>query len=258
MTRGYGLLTLVALFVTVLSIVIGQSSNSAVIVEINEDGVAKVYMNISVAEGITNVTLPIKPVDISMEISANTDIEWLLANNSLYIVSPRNATVSINYIANVTITNGVLQLNVSQPVTIKLVIAPNILLLSIPNETTFYSTMDNKTVIEFKGPATIMYTIMIYSTSTKTIATTSTMPAIVSTTTPTTITKSMTTTQTTSPQITLVTTSKIIPSLYTIITSVTTIINTATPLFSISLVMGVAIAVLIVVIVLVFLLIKRR
>ena len=272
MAREYALLALVALVATVLPMAAAQTPSPTAIVVIDENGVARVYMNVSVVEGVTSVVLPIKPVDVSIEISPDIGVEWLSINNSLYIVSPRNATLSISYIANVTVADGIFQLSVLQPHTIRLLVAPNILLLSIPNETVFGEVTDNRVVMEFKGPATIMYTVMSGATQTKvttttpvttptttTTQTTSATPAPSTVTTKTTQTTqliSTTPTQSTT-QIPQTTTSEVTTEATTYMAATPT--TTTTPsLFSTPLVIGIAIAVLVVVAVLVLFLIKRR
>lgn len=267
MIRRDVVLALITLFTLALPMSIGQTANyDFVIVKIDESGVAKVYMNVSIAEGITSIVLPIKPIDLSMEVLTSTSVEWLLVNSTLYIVSPKNTTVSINYIANVTIANNVFQINVSQPVDVRLVIASNILLLSISNEITFYGGAENETMIGFKGPATISYTIIYPTTKTTTISTTSaTTPAIATTKSLTAVAIIQTSTSLTTTMpipsyttITQPTTSKAASISYTVITTSATTTAGIASAPSHLLVIGVAIAVLIVVAIIVVLLIKRR
>ncbi len=265
MTRVYILLPFVVLlFATILPMSAAQTQSPTAIVVIDENGVARVYMNTSVVEGVSNIVLPIKPVDVSIEISSDTNIEWLTLNNSLYIVSPKNTTVSISYIANVTIADGIFQLDVLQPVTIRLATAPNILLLSIPNETVFGEVTDSNIVMEFKGPATIMYTIISSSTQTKTSVITPTtikQTAPVATTQSTVATKTTSTTQLTSATQTSSTTQIIQINTSTTAGTYTATVPTTTkgaPLISTPPAIGIAVAMLIIVIVVVILLIKRK
>jgi len=229
--------------ILILNTIAGQAENPNITIKINGDGVATVYITTQISIGVTGVDLPVKPIESSIEVTASTATEWVLMGDTLYIASSANTTATISYIANVTIVNGVLQLNITKPVVVRLVISPNIILLSIPNETLFYESTANETVIVFKGPATIQYTIAVPTTQTTTTAITTIPPtptptptplptttSVLTTSLPTTSTSATTLAKTSTPQTyqSTTTSSTIISPSYTSYTSATSIATTAT------------------------------
>jgi len=65
----------------------------------------------------------------------------VLENEHLYIASPSQATVRLTYIANASIENSVITLNVRTNSSVRLVLAPTILLLTLPENVTSITTL---------------------------------------------------------------------------------------------------------------------
>jgi len=212
MRRGVvvALITLI-LVIPSLALIYTQRVSQPIDAEIDENGIAMVKIVVEVDEGVSGVVLPIEPIPLTIEITPSVPgVEWLYENNTLYIVSPKKTTFTVTYIANTTIENGVISIKVETNNTVKLVLAPNILLLTLPENIINISTLPgNKLEIIFTGPTTISYTITQITTPTTTTPPQTTTPITTTTTTlpsPTTILTPRTTTTSptsiTSPTIT--------------------------------------------------------
>jgi hypothetical protein len=162
MCRGVvvALITLI-LVIPSLALIYTQRVSQPIDVEIDENGIAMVKIVVEVDEGVSGVVLPIEPIPLTIEITPSVPgVEWLYENNTLYIVSPKKTTFTVTYIANTTIENGVISIKVETNNTVKLVLAPNILLLTLPENIINISTLPgNKLEIIFTGSTTISYTI---------------------------------------------------------------------------------------------------
>jgi hypothetical protein len=162
MRRGVvaALITLI-LVIPSLALIYTQRVSQPIDAEIDENGIAMVKIVVEVDEGVSGVVLPIEPIPLTIEITPSVPgVEWLYENNTLYIVSPKKTTFTVTYIANTTIENGVISIKVETNNTVKLVLAPNILLLTLPENIINISTLPgNKLEIIFTGPTIISYTI---------------------------------------------------------------------------------------------------
>jgi len=177
------ILIMLILVIPSLAFVYTQKVSRPIDVEIDENGIAIVKIVVDVDEGVSGVVLPIEPIPLTIEITPSVPgVEWLYENNTLYIVSPEKTTLTVTYIANTSIENGVISIKVETNNIVKLVLAPNILLLTLPENIINISTLPgNKLEIIFTGSTTISYTI----TQTTPIATPTTTPISTLTTSPT-------------------------------------------------------------------------
>jgi hypothetical protein len=168
-----------------LAFVYTQRVSQPIDVEIDENGIAIVKIVVDVDEGVSGVVLPIEPIPLTIDIEITPSVpgvEWLYENNTLYIVSSEKTTLTVTYIANTSIENGVVSIKVETNNIVKLVLAPNILLLTLPENIINISTLPgNKLEIIFTGSTTISYTI----TQTTPTATPTTTPISTLTTSPT-------------------------------------------------------------------------
>ena len=139
-----------------------------ILVRIKNNGVVVIEIRGSVSEGFNSLHLPITPIPISIEVYINdTLIPTIYANETLYIPSIGKGALYIRYIANTTSANGKIMFNITNE-TVKLIIEPSIILLSVPGRIINVSYDDGNLVIEVVGPTTIEYTVVTRTTLTST------------------------------------------------------------------------------------------
>jgi len=193
-------------------------------VTIENDGTVVVVIEGTAEAGLNIINLPIEPLEASIEVYLNnTLIPTLYVNNSIVIPSNTSSNFRITYIANTSVLpNDRLSFNVLTNDTIELVLKPQVILFTIPENIISTRVSDSNIIIDFQGPTTIIYGIVVRTTTittttppptttiTTTTTTTTTPPAtttVTTTTTTTTATPMTTTTLTTSsPQATTPTT----------------------------------------------------
>jgi hypothetical protein len=165
---------------------------------VDESGVATVTITATVDAGVTEVVLPVSPITTSIDVSSSVSgVEWIYENNTLYIASPERTSVVVKYIANASIKDGTIAIDVKTNSSVKLEVAPTILLLTLPERIINMSTLPGGWLeIVFIGPATITYTVI---QPTKTTTTPITSPTTPPSPTPTTPTPPTTTPATPSP-----------------------------------------------------------
>jgi len=209
--------------IAVVHYVLAQEPIQSVEIRVGGDGVATVTLVASVDAGVTAIELPVDPIAVTIDVNSSVSgVEWMLEDGYLYIASPSQGTVRVTYIANASIENGAIMLNVKTNSSARLVLAPTIVLLTLPENVVSITTLPGGELeIVFTGPATISYTIAQPITAITTPATTTSptpttaSPAPTPTTMITPTTPSTPITQTPSPSST---TTQILPvSLSTII-----------------------------------------
>jgi len=203
--------------IAVAHYVLAQGPIQSVEIRVGGDGVATVTLIASVDAGVTTIELPVDPIAVTIDVNSSVSgVEWVLEDGYLYIASPSQGTVRVTYIANASIENGSIMLNVKTNSSVRLILAPTIVLLTLPENIVSIKTLPGGELeIVFTGPATISYTITQPTTTITTPATT---------TSPTPTTASPTSTTTTPPPTTPTST----PSPTTTITS-TTYAQTTSP-----------------------------
>ena len=194
-------LALLTLAIATLLFAHAQAALQNIVVD--ESGVATVTITATVDAGVTEVVLPVSLIATSIDVSSSVSgVEWIYENNTLYIASPERTSVVVKYIANASIKDSAITIDVKTNSSVKLEVAPTILLLTLPERIINMSTLPGGWLeIVFIGPATITYTVI---QPTKTTTTPTTAPP---TTTATQITQTPPTTKVTQTQITSPTTS---------------------------------------------------
>ncbi len=154
-----------------------QSYSSEII--INDDGVVKVVINGTAVSGLNKYPAPVDPIISTMTAMLNgKEVASIYVNKTIYIATTANGTIQIQYIGNITSNDNYLEFNINNiGAPVKLIVSPNIVLLSIPSNIVSIRNIDGKLVMVIIPPATIKYTI------TKTSRTTTPVPGGTATTT---------------------------------------------------------------------------
>jgi len=182
-----------------------EATTSSINVTIENDGTVVVIIEGTTEAGLNIINLPIKPLEASIEVYLNnTLIPTLYVNNSIVIPSNTSSSFKITYIANTSILpNDRLSFNVLTNDTIELILKPQVILFTIPENIINTRISDNNIIIDFQGPTTIIYGIVVRTTA---ITTTTTTPSTTTiTTTIPSVTTTITTTTTTTPPMTATT-----------------------------------------------------
>ena len=168
------LITILLVSTLLLSHIASTDVNvTEILVRIKSNGIVVVEIRGSVSEGFNFLHLPITPIPISIEVYINdTLIPTIYANETLYIPSVGKGALYIRYIANTTSVDGKVVFSIANE-TVKLIIEPSIILLSIPERIISVNYDNSNLVIEVVGPTTIEYTVVTRTTpkSTETIIT---------------------------------------------------------------------------------------
>lgn len=146
------------------------------VVSIGEDGVAVVRMEVQLTEGLNEVPLPVEPVELTLEV-VPAEVTWVRDGLTLYLLSPRNLTATVTYVANVTPVGSTLVLRVADGARVRLELHSRVVLLSVPENVLNYEKLQGGGVaVELLGPATVEYTVTP-ETATPTPTTTSPRPS---------------------------------------------------------------------------------
>jgi len=130
------------------------------VVSIGEDGVAVVRVEVQLSEGLNEVSLPVEPVELTVEVES-ADVTWVREGLTLYLLSPRNLTAVVTYVANVTAVGGVLVLQVAEGARVRVELRGGVALLSVPENVLSYEELGGGAVaLEVLGPATLEYTLV--------------------------------------------------------------------------------------------------
>jgi hypothetical protein len=158
------------------------------VVSIGEDGVAVVRMEVQLTEGLNEVPLPVEPVELTLEV-VPAEVTWVRDGLTLYLLSPRNLTATVTYVANVTPVGGTLVLRVADGARVRLELHSREVLLSVPENVLNYEKLQGGGVaVELVGPATVEYTIIPETAAPTPITTAPTSAPTTSPTTPTPVT----------------------------------------------------------------------
>jgi len=148
------------LVLTLSSIVVASGETSKASIFIDGNGVATLTMTISLSSGLNIINLPVKPIQAT--IVTKPDVSWFYnsANDTLLILSTSSMTIEISYIVNTSLSNGVLTLTINTKQPIDLILSPNILLLSVPENIISYKIQsDGIQILTINGSATVSYII---------------------------------------------------------------------------------------------------
>ncbi len=140
--------------------VLASTPTPRAIVSVGEDGVAVVRVEVQLSEGLNEVPLPVEPVELTVEVEP-ADVTWVCEGLTLYLLSPRNLTAVVTYVANVTAVGGVLVLHVAEGARVRVELRGGVALLSVPENVLSYERLDGGAVaIELLGPVTLEYTLV--------------------------------------------------------------------------------------------------
>jgi len=194
-------IVLVLLTLSVAALLFAHAQAALQNIVVDESGVATVTITATVDAGVTEVVLPVSPIATSIDVSSSVSgVEWIYENNTLYIASPERTSVVVKYIANASIKDGTIAIDVKTNSSVKLEVAPTILLLTLPERIINMSTLPGGWLeIVFIGPATITYTVIQPTKTTTTPITSPTTPPSPTPTIPPTTPYTTPTTPTTTP-----------------------------------------------------------
>ena len=162
------------------------SQPASIMVSIDSSGVAEARLKVSISEGLNEVKLPAEPIPETIEVTVdNRSLIPLYENGSLYFFSPAPGEAEITYLVNISSRDGVFYFELTGEELIKLLLAPQIILLTIPEEIENLTYLDDSLQIEFYAPEEIEYVVRRgVETQTQVQATTrpeTTIPMIVAT-----------------------------------------------------------------------------
>ncbi len=129
-------------------------------VEVVIKGTGVTYVEISgeVVEGVNVIPLSVEPVPVSVRVYLNgTLVPTVLINNSIYLPAEGRQPFNIKYVANTTLAEDRVVLTITGNQTIRLIVEPEIILLSLPANITNVEYVDGNLVMVFKAPAVIEY-----------------------------------------------------------------------------------------------------
>ena len=134
---------------------------SSIVVNIDEDGIVDVTILMEVDEGVHSIPAPVDPIYLTITATANNiPLPIIYSNGYLYFVLDSKADVIINYIANVSMDNGIFNLGIRADEVVEVRIPSNIVLLSWPGDNLVDAKVNQSMLILFlKGPLTLKYVI---------------------------------------------------------------------------------------------------
>ncbi|MEM3967450.1 MAG: hypothetical protein QXK04_06740, partial [Ignisphaera sp.] len=129
---------------------------------IDGNGVAIVTITTDAIEGISSISLPIEPLEPTIEVRCDDyEIPWLLTDTlQLHLYTENRCSVTVSYIANVSIQGGVLAIDIAGGIPVKLALDPKIVLLTVPQNIASVAYENGLLTIVFTGPVTIAYTML--------------------------------------------------------------------------------------------------
>jgi len=136
------------------------SQPAAIVLSINSDGVVEAHLRIAASEGLNEVRLPVEPIPETIEVSLDgSALIPLYENGSLYFFSPQSGVADISYLVNITVEGKVFRFRVEEERLVKLLLAPQVVLLTIPEAIENATYEDGSLLISFYGPEEIEYTL---------------------------------------------------------------------------------------------------
>lgn len=148
-------------------------NNELVELRIKNNGVAYVVIVGNVSVGLNSFTLPITPVVASIETYVNNElVPSIFFEDTIYVPSSSAGTATVMYLANTTISNGKISVKIITNDTVRLVVEPQVILLTMPEEILSAYVEDKTLIMMVKGPLIIDYTITTETEEMKTAETT--------------------------------------------------------------------------------------
>ncbi len=148
------------LFVGIKGIVVSSQAIQKVDVVIGNDGVVHVSIVVNVEPGLNEYKLPIEPIvaSIDAKIDGNSTPVFY-SNGTLYLPSEKQGKAVIDYLAKVTVGKRSTWFTIVTNDTVRMDIAPNIILLGAPQNLVNSTIVDGRLVVTLFGPITINYTL---------------------------------------------------------------------------------------------------
>ncbi|MEM4003392.1 MAG: hypothetical protein QW836_07360 [Ignisphaera sp.] len=151
----------IILSTAVIYAIVCVQAESEVTIYVDGSGVATVTLFIEATPGMNTINLPIEPLEPTVEVVCNNfEVPLLLTDViqlHLYVGNACSAVVS--YVANISIEEGVLTINVANAISTRLVLNSNIVLLTLSQNIADIYKEDGGLIITFAGPAEISYTV---------------------------------------------------------------------------------------------------
>jgi len=144
-----------------LLLLLSASQPAALMLSIDSNGVVEAYLKISASEGLNEVKLPIEPIPETIEISMDNNITLipLYEDGSLYFFAPESGVAEITYLVNITAEGSIFRFRIEDGGLIRLLLAPQVVLLTVPKTIENATYSDGNLLISFYGPEEIEYTI---------------------------------------------------------------------------------------------------
>ncbi len=148
------------LFAGIEGIIASSQAIQRVDVVISNDGVVHVSLIVDVEPGLNEYKLPVEPIVASIvaKIDGNSTPVFY-SNGTLYLPSEKQGKAVIDYLAKVTLGKRSTWFTIVTNETIRLDIAPNIILLGAPQNLINSTIVDGHLVVTLFGPLTINYTL---------------------------------------------------------------------------------------------------
>lgn len=167
---GHGLQRLLPLLILQLlagalagSIAYGQQAVvEAQVIRIQGDGVVTVNLEAVLYRGLNEIPAPAPAIPATIIVTINGSVvPPLYVNDTIIVVSEEDGVRAyISYVAESSVSDGVISLNVTPAGEATLIVDPNIVLLSLPAGITGVQVEDNGTIIfTFTQPSTIQFTL---------------------------------------------------------------------------------------------------
>ncbi|MEM4966097.1 MAG: winged helix-turn-helix transcriptional regulator [Sulfolobales archaeon] len=177
--------------------ILRATDNLSTRIIIGSDGVALVFINVSLSQGIQEVRVPTPPIPATIIARSDSEILPVIYDSGFIIlILDKPSNVSISYVANTSIENNLFILDIETNDTIELIIPlENIVVLTLPINIVSYEIYNNTLDLILRGPQEIKYTLRVgvstYTTTTPPTTTTTTTektmtPPVIATASPTT------------------------------------------------------------------------
>ncbi len=144
-----------------IALLLALVATSGATIVIDSNGVVHVHIHTYIENGWNVITLPVEPIAPTLRvIIGNSVVVPIYTNMTLLFFSNTSGYGDIEYIAAVKVSNNTLRLYIADNATVKLVIAPNIVLLTVPQNVIDVETLSNGTlVLVLRGPQTISFVV---------------------------------------------------------------------------------------------------
>ena len=130
-------------------------------IAIDSSGVVAVAIVTEVSIGINEIAVPVEPLIETLEVSVDgTALASIYEGRVLYVFSDRSGTARISYLALVSETErGVLAFNIVGSSVVRLILDPNVILLTLPANLLGARLENGRLVLELRGPELIEYAL---------------------------------------------------------------------------------------------------